>query len=205
VLARAGLELAASTARRMLNKARPEAPAPPPRPVSETQQDLGSSKRVVAAKRPHQVWHADITTINHRASGSGFWTPGWPFSLVLRWAMSWHIAVVVDHFSRALLAFGVFRKEPTAAQLCALLDRATLQTGASPRYLVTDRGAQFGALYRAWCARIALRLASAQSARRARSHRRALHPEPQRELLWKVFVPASLARMEALLASYQRW
>ncbi|HKY41322.1 MAG TPA: DDE-type integrase/transposase/recombinase [Polyangiaceae bacterium] len=206
VLARAGLVLAASTAKRMLRKAPPELPGPPSRPARSDKRELTTSTRVVTAKRPHHVWHADITSIRIGASGSGFWTPWWPFALVLRWVMSWHIAVVVDHFSRALLAFSVFREEPTAAQLCALLDRAVSEMGAAPRYLVTDRGAQFGHLYRAWCARHGVKPrfgAIGKKGSIALVERFIL--SLKREWLWKVFVPASLPRMQALLDSYQRW
>ena len=58
---------------------------------------------------------------------------------------------MLDHFSRALVAFAVFRKEPTAAEVCALLDRAVEKTGRAPRYIVIDRGSQFREEYLAWC------------------------------------------------------
>ena len=62
-------------------------------------------------------------------------------------------AVVLDHHSRAVVACIAFRKQPTAAAICALLDRAILDAGRAPRHLVTDRGVQFQSEYLAWCER----------------------------------------------------
>jgi transposase InsO family protein len=59
----------------------------------------------------------------------------------------------VDHFSRSVVAKRAFRKEPSAADVCALLDRAVRNAGRAPRHLVSDQGPQFGDEYRAWCAR----------------------------------------------------
>jgi transposase InsO family protein len=205
VLARAGVGLAASTARRLLER-RPQAPlAPPPNP-GEKRRDTGSNERVVTAKRPHHVWHADLTVIGIGTPGFGFWAPWWPFALVLRWAMSWHVAVLVDHFSRSFLAFALFRKEPTAQEVCALLERAVQNTGVAPRYIITDRGAQFGNDYRAWCRRHGVRPrygAVGKKGSIALVERFILSLKS--ELLWKVFVPASQARMHKLIGSYQRW
>jgi len=45
----------------------------------------------------------------------------WTRTLVQRWPFAWWIAVVLDHFSRAVVRVDVFRKEPTAAEICAML------------------------------------------------------------------------------------
>ena len=206
VLARAGVELAASTARRLLARKAPEAPPPPPRPPRAKVSAAGAETRVVTATRPHHVWHADITTLGIGAPGFGFWVPWWPFALVLRWLMSWHIAVVVDHFSRSFLAFGVFRKEPTTIEVCALLQRAVEHAGVVPRYLITDRGAQFRAEYRKWCAQRGVQPrygAVGKKGSIAIIERFILSLKS--EFLWQVFVPASLEGMQKLLLSYQRW
>mgnify|MGYP001587246088 CR=1 FL=1 len=75
LLARAGLVLAASTARRMLRKAPPKAPAPAPsrtQPAPATQptdKPTGKS-RIVRADYVHHVWHVDQTLV----PAQGFWT-----------------------------------------------------------------------------------------------------------------------------------
>jgi hypothetical protein len=90
----------------------------------------------------------DFTTF---PTAAGYWAPWLPFALMLLWPFSWHIALVVDHFSRKILGFQVFRKEATGAELCALLTRTVERAGRAPRYIVSDQGTQFQAEYRAWC------------------------------------------------------
>ena len=73
----------------------------------------------------------------------------WPFG-------AW-IAVVLDHFTRSVVARGVFTKEPTAAEVISVLDRAVARSGRAPRYVISDRGTQFRDEYRAWCDRHGVR------------------------------------------------
>jgi transposase InsO family protein len=163
LLARAGLHLSVSTVRRMLKRApvkppeRPE-PAPsseaPPEPVPETEKPSPT----VTAKYPHHVWNVDFTTIS---TAAGYWAPWFPFALMLLWPFSWHLALVVDHFSRKIVGCGVFRKEATAEELCALLTQTVERSGRAPKYIVSDQGTQFQSEYRAWCK------ARGSSARRA--------------------------------------
>jgi transposase InsO family protein len=145
----ARVKLAASTIGRMLKRRPPPPPPKKPEKVEATSKDKPS--RVVTAREPHHVWHVDLTASTTGLPGAGFRTPWWPFALVLRWALSFHLALVLDHFSRALVAFAVFRKEPTAAEVCAFLDRAVAKAGRAPRYIVSDQGSQFQSEYRAWC------------------------------------------------------
>lgn len=159
VLARAGLVLAASTVERLKKRRLPKPPTPPSAADSDDSADEsasaekpaaaeGDSARVVESKRAHHLWHVDITTI---ATAGGMSLPWWSFALHLVWPFSFHIAVVLDHFSRAVVAFDVFRKEPTARQICRLLDRAVRAAGTAPKHMVTDRGSQFAGEYRDWC------------------------------------------------------
>ena len=84
----------------------------------------------------------------------GFWTPWWPFSVPTCWPFCWHIVMVVDHFSRAPVARGVFKREPTAAEVCEVLDRGVEFAGRAPRHIVSDQGVQFTSdAYDAWCTR----------------------------------------------------
>jgi transposase InsO family protein len=216
ILARAGLHLAPSTIRRLLQKARPArrpTPSPPfrPKPTVRKRVDAGDAvdpkpPRVVTARHPGHVWHVDVTSIAIGSIGSGFWVAWWPFAVVLRWMLSWHIALVLDHFSRALVGFAVFRKEPTAAQICALLDRAVASAGQAPRHIVSDRGSQFQSEYRNWCRRNGVRPrfgAVGQHGSIALIERFILSLKS--ECLRRVFVPFSWSAMVAELSAYQRW
>jgi hypothetical protein len=48
------------------------------------------------------------------------------------------------------VAWKLFYKEPTALALCRLLDQARDAVGRAPKYIVSDRGAQFQQEYRSW-------------------------------------------------------
>jgi hypothetical protein len=76
-----------------------------------------------------------------------------PYAVAQRWPFGAWVGVVLDHFSRTVVARGVFEKQPTAKQICALLDRAVRDAGTAPRHIVTDQGVQFRDEYRAWCKR----------------------------------------------------
>jgi len=62
------------------------------------------------------------------------------------------LAVVLDHFSRAVVGFAVFKKQLTATEMRNFVRRAVRKTGAPPRTLVSDHGRQFTAkMFRRWC------------------------------------------------------
>jgi transposase InsO family protein len=146
-LARAGLHLSASTARRMID-ARANSRPPTPSDGGAAATAIGSA-RTVTAKYPDHVWNLDLTVV----PTSGLWAPWWPFCVAQRWPFAWHLALIIDHFSRAIVGFAVFAKEPTSAEMCAVLDRAIRRTGDAPKYTVTDQGPQFQTQYRDWCKR----------------------------------------------------
>jgi hypothetical protein len=50
---------------------------------------------------------------------------------------------VLDHFSRLVVGFEVFEHEPSALQMTRILDTAIATTGNAPKYIITDKGAQF--------------------------------------------------------------
>ena len=159
VLARAGLHLAPSTVRRMLRKKNgPAKPPPPAKPATpsagERDRCAGGKPPRVRADSPHHVWHVDLTVV---PTLFGFWAPWLPQTLAQLWPFAWWIAVVLDHFSRAPVASAVFKKEPTAEQVCALLDAAVDKAGRAPRYVVSDKGVQFRSEYRDWCRRRGVR------------------------------------------------
>jgi putative transposase len=149
VLARAGLHLAASTVGRIRKEPPAREPTPPP------VKPMPSARRVVTAKHPNHVWHADLTVVPTRA---GMWTSWLPFALPQCWPFCWWVAVVVDHYSRKALGFAVFKKQPTSEQVRVFLGRLIAQVGATPKYLVTDSGTQFTAEeFGAWCQRHGVR------------------------------------------------
>ena len=145
VLARAGLHLGATTVRRMLR------PARRPEPGSTAREHL----RVVTAKRPNHVWHADLTTV---PTSLGFWLPWSPQALPQRWPFCWWLAVVVDHYSRHVVGFAIFKSEPAASDLTRFFRRLRSAVGCLPSHLITDHGPQFTAEgFRRWCRRRGVR------------------------------------------------
>ena len=115
---------------------------------------MGNSKtaeRHVTADRPHHVWHVDLTTVP--ISGV-FWAPWCPFTLPQCWPFCWWVAIVLDHYSRCVIGFAVFRDLPSSEDIRAFLDRTIRLAGVRPKYIICDKGAQFWcAGFKAWCRR----------------------------------------------------
>ena len=104
VLARAGLHLGVTTVGRILKE---------PEPMPEETATLEVvERRGVTARHPGDVWHIDLTTV---PTGSGFWVPWIPFALPQSWPFCWWVGVVVDHFSRAVVGFALFRDRPASS------------------------------------------------------------------------------------------
>jgi putative transposase len=157
----------------------------------------------VTATAPHHVWHVDITVVPTLA---GFWVPWVPLALAQRWPFSWHVAIILDHFSRAVVHAGVFLREPTAAQMCRLLQEAARSVGGAPSYVVTDQGTQFGSEYLDWCERndVSPRYgAIGQHGSIALVERfmRTLKAEGLRRIL----IPLTLSRMRRDVAAFALW
>jgi transposase InsO family protein len=205
----------------MLRRTKPK-PTPPAEPVTgsdvpdattasrETPAAADAEKakpaRVVTAKRPHGVWHCDISAIPIGLPGAGYWTAWWPFSIVLAWVLSWHIVLVLDHFSRALLAFRITRREPSAADVCAALDDAVARAGVAPRHIVTDCGSQFATDYLAWCTKHGARPrfgAVGKHGSIAILERMIL--SLKQEFLRRIFVPSSYDAMVSAMSLYAVW
>ena len=137
ILARAGLHLGATSVGRILK----EKQAAPPTPT-QTAGDASETKRVPTSRYPNHLWQVDLTTV---AVGAGFWTAWLPFSLPLCWPFCWWIAVVMDHYSRRVMGITIFRRQPTSAEVRALLGRTMHKAQATPKHLISDKGSQF------WC------------------------------------------------------
>ncbi len=148
-LARAGLHLGVSTVGRRL-KAKP-APAPQPTPAAEPAPDEEPADRVVTAKRPDHVWHVDLTTV---PTTSGFWVPWLPNALPQCWPFCWWVALVVDHFSRRVMGYTLFAKEPTSLAIRTFLGRLMSHCRTKPKYIISDQGEQFAhPKFEPWCRR----------------------------------------------------
>jgi len=141
LLARAGLHLGATTVRRMLRPPAKRAPLVARRSIL----------RIVTAKRPNHVWHADLTTV---PTSLGYGISWLPFASPQRWPFCWWVAVVVDHYSRRCMGAAIFKSEPAASDVISLLSRLCRFMRCRPAHLITDHGPQFTAdAFRTWCRR----------------------------------------------------
>ena len=119
-LARAGYLVSRSTVRRRLRKP----VSVPPDPLAK---DRARPKalRTVKARRPNHVWMCDLTLVRGL------------FGL-----RTFHIAVILDVFSRLPLLAKVYSKAPTGAEIAALFRSACKPLGP-PAYFISDHGVQF--------------------------------------------------------------
>jgi transposase InsO family protein len=148
VLARAGLHLGVTTVGRMLSEK--------PSKVIGQEADLSEDTeqvevRVVTAKYPGHVYHCDLTVV---PTCTGFWVPWLPNSLLQVWPFCWWVAVVIDHFSRSVIGFAVFKKKPTSLEIRSFLGRAFQNAGRSPRHIILDKDSIFYCdAFKKWCKR----------------------------------------------------
>jgi len=138
-LCRAGLHLGATTVGRILKE--------------EPQSDPGDAvpcTPVATAKRPNHVWHVDLTAV---PASEGFWAPWLPFALPQCWPFCWWVAVVIDHYSRHVMCFAIFRNNSTSESVQRFIESA-IETSASPKYIICDKGQQFWCeMFKDWCDR----------------------------------------------------
>ena len=120
MLVRVGTKFSRETVRRY--RKTPLSPALPIKPEKPK-----TSPPAVRAKEPNHVWITDITDIPALFKI-------WIFKLV----------VVLDVYSRFPIAFRIFAKEPTSAEIASLVEEAAARFG-KPNHFVTDRGSQFTA------------------------------------------------------------
>ena len=153
-LCRAGLHLSPSTVRRVLHRT-----APPPAndqglgttgdsPPADASPSTTKAGRTVTARYPHHVWNLDTTLV---PICEGFWVPWLTYAILERWPFCFHVAVVVDHFSRGVVYAQAFPSKPSARELRCMLDRAVHAAGQAPKYTVSDQGSQFQGEYLDWC------------------------------------------------------
>jgi putative transposase len=141
VLARAGLHLAPTTVRRMVEAPRPPNPRVAPRAVV----------RVLTARHPNHVWHVDLTTV---PTALGFWIPWVPIARAQVWPFCWWVALVMDHFSRRVMRFAVYRTEPSSVAIQGFLEGVFRRVRQQPQHFISDQGGQFTARgFLRWCRR----------------------------------------------------
>ena len=193
ILTRAGLHLGPTTVRRMLRETRPPNACP----------TLQTTPRTVTAQKPNVLWHVDLTTV---PTAIGFWTSWGPFALPKLWPFCWWLAVAVDHYSRRVMGFAIFRRQPTSAAVRRFLERPA--RSHQPRYFVSDQGSQFIARdFKRWCHRRGIRQrfgAIGKYGSLAVIERciRSIKNECTRRL---ILVPYRLAAMERELTLYFSW
>ena len=203
VLALAALHLAVSTVGRMVK--RPSATPPPSAGDVEPEANNAGIVRTVTAKYPGHVWNVDL--IDRTVSiGAGFWVPWIPGALAQVWPFCWWVGFILDHFSRRVVGFSVFGKEPTGEQLCDMLDRAVERVGRAPKYTVTDQGPQFSGRYLQWCGRHGVKPrygAVGENGSLAVMERFFLTLKT--EAMQVIMVPFNLAAMRAEFVAFVHW
>jgi transposase InsO family protein len=103
----------------------------------------------VSAKEPNQLWHVDLTTV---PTALGFWVSWLPFALPQVWPFCWWLAIAIDHFSRRIMGFAVYRSVSPSTAVRRLLEGAFRSAGAQPCSLISDQGIQFTARgFKRWC------------------------------------------------------
>jgi len=145
ILVRLGLQLSASSAGRfMKQKYQPKKPLP-------TTDLIETAERKIIANYPNHVWNIDLTVVPTQA---GFWTAWLPFSLPQVWPFCYWVAIVMDHFSRRIMGFAIFKYQPSSRQIRSFLARAFHVTGHVPKYIISDKGSQFwNNAFKQWCKR----------------------------------------------------
>jgi len=121
-------------------------------------------------------------------------------------ALRWWVAVVLDHYSRRAVGFAVFRKEPSAREICRMLDRAVKRVGQAPKYTITDQGTQFGERYEEWCRRRGVKPRfGAVGKRGSIAVVERFHRTLKEELLRGVLVPYATKEIRRALTVGFRW
>ena len=203
-LARAGLALSTSSVGRMLKEPEEDAPnaAANENPAPDGRKTKSPSP--VNAKENNHVWQIDLTVV---PTAAGLWTPWFPFALQQVWPFCWWVGCVVDHYSRTVVGFAVFSKQPTSIDIRRLLGRLRGTIGTFPKYIVSDKGKQFDCDdFRAWCERreISPRYASTGSLRATAVIERFIRSLKD-EWLRCIRVPYLRDAMQRELSLYKRW
>ncbi len=171
--------------------------------TSEAAGETARNGKPVRSKKPNHVWQVDLTLV---PTAAGFWVPWFPFSILQLWPFSWRVACVVDHYSRRVMGFALFKKEPKSVDIRTFLGRVVKRYGA-PKYIVSDKGGQFDCDgYKAWCVRrdIDPRYAAAESIRATAVIER-FFLSLKDEWLRRILIPLDRDAMQRDLSCYIDW
>ena len=198
MLARAGLHLGASTVGRMLKRDLSKDD------IAVEQETAPVTGSVITTKRPGHIWHVDLTTV---PISGGFWVPWLPFAKFQRWPFCWWMAIVVDHASRLVVGFAVFKRRPTSFEVCSFLGTASRRSGSRPKYIIADKGKEFFCKpFKDWCRRKGIRprygaVGKHGSIAIVERFIRSLKPDCTR----RISVPFRLDQMRDEVACYATW
>jgi putative transposase len=145
ILVRIGLQLSASSAGRFLKQKHQ-----PPNHVPTTGLIKYAGHKIIA-NYPNHVWNIDLTVV---PTQGGFWTAWLPFSMPQIWPFCYWVALVMDHFSRRIMGYAVFKYPPSSLQIRSFLARAFHLNDHVPKYIISDKGSQFwNDAFKQWCKR----------------------------------------------------
>jgi transposase InsO family protein len=121
----------------------------------------------VIAKYPNHVWQIDLTVV---PTIPGLTAPWLPFAFPQLWPFCWWVAFVIDHYSRCVMGFTVWTKEPISRDVRTFLGRVVATNQAAPKYVLSDKGRQFECrAFRAWCDRKGIQPRYASTGKRTRA------------------------------------
>jgi putative transposase len=195
-LTKAGLLLSASTVARILknNNVPPGEPDNCPMKVSKKPY----------ARYPNHIWNIDLTVV---PTSGGFGISWLPFAVPQVWPFCWWLACILDQYSRCIIGFALFKKQPTAVQIRDFLKRASRKNNCVPEYIITDKGVQFTSrTFRKWCKRkyIGLRYGAVGKYGSIALIERVFRTL-KTDWLRKIIVPLDTDSMRRNLTKYIRW
>ncbi len=143
---RAGLDLSATSVGRFLK-------APPSNKLEDPEDDSVSEKeekiKRVISRYPNHTFMIDLTAVPINGGFSCTWMPK---SIRQSWPFCWWVAIVIDHFSRKVIGFSIFFKQPESKDIITLLNRVIRRLKRKPKYIISDKGKQFFCeYYKKWC------------------------------------------------------
>ena len=145
-IARAGLHISKSTIDRFCKE--PDVPENNQKAKARVEV-TETPKKGINAKYPNHTWGVDLTAV---PISGGNWVPWFPFCLPRHWPFCWWLMVVVDHYSRRVMGFALFKQELTSLQVRHALGQLMARAKIKPRYLICDQGSQFIAKgFKTWC------------------------------------------------------
>jgi transposase InsO family protein len=202
-LARAGLRLAVTTVGRMLEEKDRKSPESDAAAV-EVQREEATGRGALTAKHPNHVWQVDLSVLPTR---SGFWVPWIPFAIPQLWPFAWWVACLVDHYSRRVMGFAVYTREPDSREVRAFLGRTIAREKATPKYLVADKGGQFYSTgFKEWCRRRGIRARYAATGHRgATAIVERFFRTLKDELLRRIAVPLRREAMRREIGLFVDW